>query len=157
MTDFAAYDLFLLRRQGARECYSDETVSRASERFETMSGEARSELERNIIDGLPGGEGRYDRDGLKDAIERFSTLDEERYRAHLFLFLRAIIPVAEEADVVMAIHPGDPPFSLFGLPRVVSTVADARALLDAVPGPSNGLTMCAGSYGGRAVTTTWWR
>ena len=110
MTDFAAYDLFLLRRQGARECYSDETVSRASERFEAMSGEARSELERNTIDGLPGGEGRYDRDGLKDAIERFSTLDEERYRAHLFLFLRAIIPVAEEADVVMATHPDDPPF-----------------------------------------------
>ena len=149
MTDFAAYDLFLLRREGARESYSEETISRASERFQTMSGTSRAGLERNIIGGLPGGEGRYDRDGLKDAIERFSTLDVERYRAHLFLFLRAIIPVAEKADVVMAIHPDDPPFSLFGLPRVVSTVTDARALLDAVPSPSNGLTMCAGSYGAR--------
>ena len=149
MTDFAVYDLFLLRREGARESYSEETISRASERFQTMSGTSRAGLERNIIGGLPGGEGRYDRDGLKDAIERFSTLDVERYRAHLFLFLRAIIPVAEKADVVMAIHPDDPPFSLFGLPRVVSTVTDARALLDAVSSPSNGLTMCAGSYGAR--------
>ena len=50
----------------------------------------------------------------------------------------------------MAIHPDDPPFSLFGLPRVVSTADDARALLNAVPSPANGLTMCAGSYGARS-------
>ena len=149
MVDFAAYDLFILRREGARASYSDDVVGRASERFEAMSGEARAGLERNIIGGLPGGEGGYDRDGMQAAIEPFAALGEERYRAHLILFLKEIIPVAEEAGVVMAIHPDDPPFSLFGLPRVVSTVADARALLDSVPSPSNGLTMCAGSYGAR--------
>ncbi len=149
MTDFAAYDLFVLERDGAKDGYSDVVVSRATARFDVMSPEARAALERNIIAGLPGGEGSYDRDSIRAAIERFSTLGHDAYRANLIAFLEAIIPVAEEAGVVMAIHPDDPPFSLFGLPRVVSTADDARALLNAVPSPANGLTMCAGSYGAR--------
>ncbi|MBT8067340.1 MAG: mannonate dehydratase [Gammaproteobacteria bacterium] len=149
MTDFAAYDLFVLERNGAQDSYSDDVVARATERFDGMSPEARAALERNIIAGLPGGEGSYDRDSIRAAIERFSKLGNEAYRANLFAFLEEIIPVAEAAGVVMAIHPDDPPFSLFGLPRVVSTADDARALLDAVPSPANGLTMCAGSYGAR--------
>ena len=149
MTDFAAYDLFVLERDGAQNNYSDDVVARATERFAAMSPEARAALEKNIIAGLPGGEGSYDHDSIRAAIEEFSKLGNEAYRANLFAFLEEIIPVAEQAGVVMAIHPDDPPFSLFGLPRVVSTAADARALLDAVPSPANGLTMCAGSYGAR--------
>jgi len=149
MTDFAAYDLFVLEREGAKDSYSDDVVARATERFDAMSPEARAALERNIIAGLPGGEGSYDRDGIRAAIDGFSRLGNEGYRANLFAFLEEIIPVAEDAGVVMAIHPDDPPFSLFGLPRVVSTADDARALLNAVPSPANGLTMCAGSYGAR--------
>ena len=149
MTDFAAYDLFVLARAGAKDCYSDDVVARATERFEAMPPEARAALEKNIIAGLPGGEGSYDRDSIRAAIEQFSKLGNDRYRANLFAFLKEIIPAAEEAGVVMAIHPDDPPFSLFGLPRVVSTAEDARALLGAVPSPANGLTMCAGSYGAR--------
>ncbi len=149
MTDFAAYDLFVLARAGAKNCYSDDVVARATERFAAMPPEARAALEKNIIAGLPGGEGSYDRDSIRAAIEQFSKLGNDRYRANLFAFLKEIIPVAEEAGVVMAIHPDDPPFSLFGLPRVVSTAEDARAVLGAVPSPANGLTMCAGSYGAR--------
>ena len=149
MTDFAAYDLFILERDGAKDSYSNMVIERATERFATMSAAARMALEQNIIAGLPGGEGSYDRDGICAAIDRFSKLDNEAYRANLFAFLEEIIPVAEDAGVVMAIHPDDPPFSLFGLPRVVSTADDARALLAAVPSPANGLTMCAGSYGAR--------
>jgi mannonate dehydratase len=149
MTDFAAYDLFVLKRDGAIDSYSDVIVERATERFNAMSPEARSALEKNVIAGLPGGEGSYDRDGIRAAIDRFSGLGNDGYRANLIAFLEEVIPVAEDADVVMAIHPDDPPFSLFGLPRVVSTAADARALLNAVPSPANGLTMCAGSYGAR--------
>lgn len=149
MTDFAAYDMFVLERDGAKDSYSEDVVSRATQRFEAMSPEARAALETNIIAGLPGGEGSYDRDGIRAEIERFSQLGNDTYRANLVAFLTDIIPVAEETGVVMAIHPDDPPFSLFGLPRVVSTADDARALLDAVPSPSNGLTMCAGSYGAR--------
>jgi len=149
MTDFAAYDLFVLKRAGAEDNYSDVVVARATERFDAMSPEARAALESNIIAGLPGGEGSYDRDGIRAAIKQFSKLGNEAYRANLIAFLEEIIPAAEEAGVVMAIHPDDPPFSLFGLPRVVSTAGDARALLNAVPSPANGLTMCAGSYGAR--------
>ena len=149
MTDFAAYDLFVLERDGAKDSYSDVVVARATERFDAMSPEARAALEKNIIAGLPGGEGSYDRDSIRAAIERFSKLGNDAYRANLIAFLEEIIPVAEDVGVVMAIHPDDPPFSLFGLPRVVSTADDARALLNAVPSPANGLTMCAGSYGAR--------
>ncbi len=149
MTDFAAYDLFVLKRAGAKESYSPDVIDRATQRFEAMSGEARDELEKNIIAGLPGGEGSYDRDGIREAIDQFSKIGNQGYRDNLIAFLKEIIPVAEEAGVVMAIHPDDPPFSLFGLPRVVSTAEDARVLLDAVPSPSNGLTLCAGSFGAR--------
>ena len=149
MTDFAAYDLFVLERNGAKDSYSDVVVARATERFDAMSPKARAALESNIIAGLPGGEGSYDRNGIRAAIDRFSKLGNDGYRANLIAFLEEIIPLAEDAGVVMAIHPDDPPFSLFGLPRVVSTAADARALLNAVPSPANGLTMCAGSYGAR--------
>lgn len=149
MTDFAAYDLFVLEREGARASYSEDIVDRATERFEAMPPEAREALEKNVIAGLPGGEGSYDRDGIRKAIGEFSRLGNDGYRANLVAFLEEIIPVAEDAGVVMAIHPDDPPFSLFGLPRVVSTADDARTLLAAVPSPSNGLTMCAGSYGAR--------
>lgn len=149
MTDFAAYDLFVLERDGAKDSYSDAVIARATERFEAMSPEARAALENNIIAGLPGGEGSYDRDGIRAAIDRFSKLGNDGYRANLIAFLEEVVPVAESAGVVMAIHPDDPPFSLFGLPRVVSTADDARALLNAVPSPANGLTMCAGSYGAR--------
>jgi mannonate dehydratase len=149
MADFAAYDLFVLERNGASDCYSDAIIERATGRFAEMSVEARQALEQNIIAGLPGGEGSYDREGIRAEIARFSELGNDRYRANLVAFLKEIIPAAEAAGVVMAIHPDDPPFSLFGLPRVVSTADDARALLEAVPSPANGLTMCAGSYGAR--------
>ena len=149
MTDFAAYDIFVLERHAARSSYSEAVVARATERFAAMSPEARSALEKNIIAGLPGGEGSYDRDGIRSAIKQFTSLGNDGYRANLFAFLEEIVPAAEDAGVVMAIHPDDPPFSLFGLPRVVSTANDARALLSAVPSPANGLTMCAGSYGAR--------
>ncbi len=149
MTDFAAYDLFVLQRDGAQDSYSDAVIARATERYDAMTDRERAGLEKNIIAGLPGGEGSYQREGIRAAIDQFIRIGNEGYRANLIAFLHEIIPVAEEARVVMAIHPDDPPFSLFGLPRVVSTADDARALLDAVPSPANGLTMCAGSYGAR--------
>ena len=150
MTDFIAYDLCVLQRPDAEQDYAPELVKKARERYSAMSAEQRQLLETNIIAGLPGGEGSYDRSGISTAIDAFTALGTERFRANLFAFLEDIVPAAEAAGVVLCIHPDDPPFSLFGLPRVVSTAADARALLDAVPSPANGLTMCAGSYGARS-------
>jgi len=149
MADFAAYDLFMLQREHAEADYGPELLARARQRFDAMSGTERELLEKNIIAGLPGGEGAYDRKGIRRAIEQFIHLGEEGLRANLLAFLKEVVPVAEAAGVRLCIHPDDPPFSLFGLPRVVSTAADARALLDGVPSPSNGLTLCAGSFGAR--------
>ena len=149
MSDFAAYDVYLLERDGAEGDYAPEVLARAKSRVDAMSDTEKALLEKNIIAGLPGGEGSYNRDGIRAAIAQFIALGDEGMRANLFAFLREVVPVAEEVGVRLAIHPDDPPFSLFGLPRVVSTADDARALLAAAPSPANGLTLCAGSYGAR--------
>ena len=150
MLDFAAYDVFELRRPGAENDYPPALLARARERFDAMSEQERLLLEKNIIAGLPGGEGSYNREGVRRAIAQFIELGTEGLRNNLMAFLDAVIPVAEEAGVRLCIHPDDPPFSLFGLPRVVSTAEDARQILEHRPSPSNGLTLCAGSFGARA-------
>ncbi|WP_394176975.1 mannonate dehydratase [Thalassotalea litorea] len=149
MTDFVAYDVFVLKRKDAERSYATELVTKAKQRLDTMSAEQIQQLEDNIIAGLPGGEGSYSRASILIAIEEFIRLGTEGLRENLFTFLKDIIPAAESAGIKMCIHPDDPPFSLFGLPRVVSTQEDAQQLLDAVPSPANGLTLCAGSYGAR--------
>ena len=150
MTDFVTYDVHVLQRDASKDCYSDELLDKARQRFSSMTSAEQEALEKNIIAGLPGGEGSYDRAGVRAEIARFNGCGAQRYRANLFAFLEDVIPAAEEAGVVLCVHPDDPPFSLFGLPRVVSTADDARALLAAVPSPSNALTLCAGSYGARS-------
>lgn len=149
MTDFVAYDVFVLERKGAADCYDPVVIQKAKARLDNMSDLEVDELEKNIIAGLPGGEGSYSRSSILVAINEFINLGVEGLRGNLFSFLEDIIPAAETAGVKMAIHPDDPPFSLFGLPRVVSTADDAQKILDAVPSKSNGLTLCAGSYGAR--------
>jgi len=150
MTDFAAYDVYILQRENAEADYDSVLLKKAKAHLDSMSEQEKTLLEKNIIAGLPGGEGSYDRDSIRAAIAEFIELGTEGLRAHLFSFLREIVPVAEEAGVLLCIHPDDPPFSLFGLPRVVSTADDARALMAAAPSLNNGLTLCAGSFGARA-------
>ena len=149
MTDFAAYDIHVLQRAQAKADYAKEVVNRAEKRFQCLSKEQITDLEKNIIAGLPGGEGSYSREEIRDAIAEFVALGEEGFRQNLNLFLQEVVPVAEEVGIRLCIHPDDPPFSLFGLPRVVSTAEDVRALLAAAPSPANGLTLCAGSFGAR--------
>ena len=150
MAEFVAYDVHVLQRPGAQDCYDDAMLERARACYANMSAIAQQQLEANIIAGLPGGEGSYDRAGITAAIAEFSAMGNEGMRANLIAFLKDIMPTAEQAGIRMAIHPDDPPFSLFGLPRVVSTADDARTLLQAVPSDSNGLTLCAGSFGARS-------
>lgn len=149
MSDFAAYDVHILKRRNAAQDYDPEVLARAEQRIAAMSDDEKLLLEKNIIAGLPGGEGSYDRAGIMAAIEEFIALGNDGMRANLIAFLKEVVPVAESAGVRLCIHPDDPPFSLFGLPRVVSTADDARALLESVPSEANGLTLCAGSYGAR--------
>ncbi|MDX3928646.1 MAG: mannonate dehydratase [Shinella sp.] len=148
--DFAVYDLFVLKRQDAERDYDAERIRAAEIRLGELSEERLALIERNLIAGLPATERTYDRESFRRALADYRGIDAETLRANLFFFLREIVPVAEEAGARLCIHPDDPPFSLFGLPRVVSTASDARALLAAAASPANGLTFCTGSYGVRA-------
>jgi mannonate dehydratase len=150
VTDFAAYDLFLLQRPGTEQGYTTERISAARLRYEAMSEARRDDLERTIIAGLPGAEAAYTRATLLSLLSEYKDLSANELRAHLVAFLREVVPVAEELGVRLAIHPDDPPWSLFGLPRVVSTAEDVRAILAGVDSQANGLTFCVGSYGARA-------
>jgi mannonate dehydratase len=115
-----------------------------------MSEARRNELERTIIAGLPGAEASYTRTTLQNLLAEYAGLTAAELRAHLIAFLREVAPVAEELGARLAIHPDDPPWSLFGLPRVVSTAEDVRSILAGVDTAANGLTFCVGSYGARA-------
>jgi len=147
MTDFAAYDVFILRRPGAESGHASALVEKAERRHAEMSLEAALALEHNIISGLPGGEGHYTRDTLREEIARYDGIDAAALRGNLIAFLQEVVPVAEASGVALVIHPDDPPFPLFGLPRVVSGAEDLRALFAAVPSPANAMTLCTGSYG----------
>ena len=149
MVDFAAYDLFVLKRRAAEESYASDIVETARRRFEAMGEAEILTLETNIIAGLPGGEDSHTRETIRGQIASYDDLSSDDMRANLVEFLREVVPVAAENGVRLAIHPDDPPFSLFGLPRVVSQADDIRTILGAVDDPANGITLCAGSYGSR--------
>ncbi|MEG8039878.1 mannonate dehydratase [Sphingomonas sp. LR60] len=146
----AAYDLHLLKRPGAEADYAAETIERAARRFAAMDDEARLRLERTIIAGLPGSEESFTSAQFLDAIHGYADTGPDELRANHHAFMAAICPVAEELGIRMVVHPDDPPFPIFGLPRVVSTEADVAALFDAVPSAANGLCFCTGSFGVRA-------
>lgn len=147
--DFAAYDLFVLKRPKAADDYTKEESSAAEARHRGMGNEDIARLEQNLIAGLPATERKFDRAGFKAALAEYEGLEPEDLRANLVAFLREIVPVAEEAGVRLGIHPDDPPFSLYGLPRIVSTASDLSAVVEAVDSPSNGITFCTGSLGAR--------
>ncbi len=146
----AAFDLFDLARPGAVDDWTAAQVEAASRLWDGLSAEERSRLRGTILAGLPGAEEHYDLGRFREALAAYDDVPASVLRERLAAFLSAVIPVAEEVGVRMAIHPDDPPRPMFGLPRVVSTASDAQAVLDAAPSEVNGLTMCIGSYGSRA-------
>ncbi len=145
--DFAAYDLFILERDGAEADYPSQRIAAAKARFEAMTPAAKEKLERALIDWLPARDFAYDRAGFRDALARYRDVGVEDMRANLIAFVREIAGVAEEEGARLAIHPDDPAFPIFGLPRVLSTAEDVRKLFAAVPSPACGVTLCAGSFG----------
>jgi mannonate dehydratase len=148
--DCAAYDLFALKRDGAEADYPPERVAAARARFDAMTPAEIDGLERTLIDWLPAREFTYDREGFKRALALYRDVTVEDLRANLIDFVREIMAVAEQEGVRLAIHPDDPAFPIFGLPRVMSTAEDVRKLFAAVPSPACGITLCAGSFGSNA-------
>ncbi len=147
---FAAFDLFILERKNAENDYTKEQIKQAKAYYEQMSKEEISSLTGLLIANLPGTDESYTITEFKEELNKYSEIDRKKLKEHLFSFLEEIIPVAEESGVKMCIHPDDPPFSLMGLPRIVSTEEDISELLNAVESPNNGLTFCTGSLGAGA-------
>ncbi len=146
----AAFDIHLLERAGAAADYTPAMVQGAARRFAAMDDAARDALTRTIIAGLPGSEESFTVGQFRDAIAGYDGLGADGLRANYVAFLQAVCPVADELGLHLVVHPDDPPFPIFGLPRVVSTEADVASLFAAVPNPSNGLCFCTGSFGVRA-------
>nr|WP_321484224.1 mannonate dehydratase [uncultured Cohaesibacter sp.] len=146
---FAAFDLYILERAEAQDEYTDEEKASAKACFDAMSQEDKDLLVRNMIAGLPGSEESYTIEQFRAQLNLYKEIDADKLREHLAEFLNTVLPIADEVGAVMAIHPDDPPRPLFGLPRIVSTVEDMRALRAINPSPANGFTLCTGSYGVR--------
>ena len=147
---FAAFDLFILQRDGAEQEYPPEEIAEAKRIFDSMSGDERTELTNNIIAGLPGKmTDSYGLDDFRDMLANYKDIDSTALRQNLFAFLSEVLPRAEALGVKLAIHPDDPPRDMLGLPRIICTADDLDILFDAHPSSSNGITLCVGTYSSR--------
>jgi mannonate dehydratase len=149
LVDFAAFDIHILGRSGAAEDFPEKTVAEAAERLAAMSDARKQDLIRNIVAGLPGSNEQLTLDQVRAHLAEYGHIGAETLRAHFVAFLEEVVPTAERLGVRLCCHPDDPPFALLGLPRVMSTESDYKAILEAVNSPANGMTLCSGSLGAR--------
>lgn len=122
VTAFAAFELYLLKRPGAENTYSATQKAEAKAYVDQLSDADKTQLINNIIAGLPGAEEGYTLEQFQKVLNTYDTIDASKLRENLVAFLKEIIPIAAQENVVMCIHPDDPPFPILGLPRVVSTL-----------------------------------
>ncbi len=145
-----AFDLFILKRPDAPTEYTPDRIKELEAYFEGLSEEEKELITANILKGLPGSEIGYTLDEFREMLLTYSEIDPEKLQGHLRLFLEEVVPAAEEAGVFLTIHPDDPPQSLYGLPRILSTAEDCKRVFGDNPSPHNGLCFCTGSFGVRA-------
>ncbi|MDC1425620.1 mannonate dehydratase [Gammaproteobacteria bacterium] len=147
---FAAFDLHILRREGAEEDYSEAEIAESHALYSAMSTAEKAELTENIIAGLPGRmTDAYGLDDFRAMLANYKGMTHEGLRDNLVSFLSQVLPQAEALGVKLAIHPDDPPRDMLGLPRVVCTANDLDTLFERLPSPANGITLCVGTYGSR--------
>ena len=143
----AAFDLFILQRNRATGIYSDEMVHKAEKYYHALDERGRVDLKNAILAGMPGSKEAIPLSDFKATLEEVGKIEKPVLRENLAYFLKTVIPVAEKLGIKMALHPDDPPFPVFGIPRIASTYEDLKYILDCIPSPSNGLTFCSGSLG----------
>ena len=148
--DYLVFDLYLLKRPGAEKDYSADELAKAKKRNDEMPVEQKQKLYSNMMLGLPGSDESFTPGVILRELKKYEDIDQKKLKAHLFYFLKQVIPVAEECGVVLAIHPDDPPYPVLGLPRIMSTEQDVADMLEVVPSKTNGLCFCTGSFGARA-------
>jgi len=144
---YRAFELFILKRSGEEAKYTPQQIEEARTYYVAMSPEEINNLKRVILLGLPGSDDSFTLEQLHEALDGYKGISRNQLKENLILFLREVIPVAEEVNIRMAIHPDDPPRPVLGLPRVVSTIEDLQDILQAFDSPSNGITLCTGSLG----------
>ncbi|NCF30560.1 MAG: mannonate dehydratase [Bacteroidetes bacterium] len=149
-SELRVFDLHILNRVGAEKDYSAEEIVQAKNQFASLSPSDIQRISDNMLKGLPGSEEGYSMEEFKAMLDTYKGIDADQLRSHLVQFLAELIPLAEKLGIRMCIHPDDPPFTLLGLPRVVSTREDYQYIFDQVPPLSNGITFCTGSLGVRA-------
>jgi mannonate dehydratase len=149
VVEFCAFECFILKRENARDSYTEAVYQKSEKWFSKATEEQKAKLVKNIIAGLPGSEESFTVEEFSKVLKQYDGISDEALRNNLYSFIREVAPVAEENDLLLAIHPDDPPYPILGLPRVVSTEEDARKLLDAYDSKANGLCFCTGSYGVR--------
>lgn len=147
--DFAAFDIHVLQRKGAAQSVPAPVAEEANRRFARMSDSEKRALAASVLAGLPGAAETLSVERVHEHLAHYGDISSERLRRHLFDFLEAVVPVAARLGIRLCCHPDDPPFSLMGLPRIMSTEADYRAMLDHVPDHANGMTLCSGALGAR--------
>ena len=143
---FAAFEIYLLKREGAEADYTPEQLAKAKEFFDSMSAEEAKKFERALIDVFPGCKLGLEIEDVRNMLAKYADIDREKLQEHLKLFLEEVVPVCEQYGVRMAVHPDDPPYQVLGLPRIVCVEKDVQELLDMVKSPANGLCFCTGSY-----------
>lgn len=149
IVDFAVFDIHLLGRKNAAAEFDPEIAEAAARRYASMSEERQRQLVTNVVAGLPGSAGGMTLQHVRDHLEEYADVSPDRLRGNYIAFLEEMTPVAENLGLRLCCHPDDPPFSLLGLPRIMSTAEDYRQILDAVDSPANGMTLCSGSLGAR--------
>lgn len=147
---FAAFDLHILIRDRAGEDWSEELQQAAHTYYRELSVVQREELAQTILMGLPGGNGRFTLQKVRELLSCYREIDNTAFRSNAAAFLRAVVPVAEELGMRLCVHPDDPPRPLLGLPRIVSTADDLAWILEQSPEEANGFTFCTGALGVRA-------
>jgi len=147
---FAAFEIYLLKREGAEKDYTPEQLEKAKAFFESMSEDEAKAFEASIIDVFPGMDFGFTIQDVRYMLSKYDNISREQLKEHFKLFLQEIIPVCEEAGVRMAVHPDDPPYSVLGLPRIVSCEEDMKDIVDMYDSRANGFCFCTGSYSPRA-------